>query len=106
MSEKSDKAEKPMPENPAKPKSYIPSYLLIGATLGGTLTYITNKPEFLVISVPGSIGMGMLKDANVHNNDSNSNVASAGLKGIALYTLGPFCCVAAAGIFIAIMFKN
>lgn len=81
----------------ASQPSYILPYTMIGATVGGTLSYLTKSPVYLAISLPIGAACGMIKDANVKNNITSSN-ASAATKIATIYVLGPpllliTCCV-------------
>ena len=62
-----------------KPRSYILPSCLIGITIGATLTYTTEKIEFAIISIPLSLGYGLLRDTNIANGESQ-NMTNALIK--------------------------
>jgi hypothetical protein len=68
--------------------SYVPPYTLISATVGGLLSYATEKPIFIIASIPIGIGCGMVRNNNAERPQANSFGTSL-VKSTALYVLGP-----------------
>jgi hypothetical protein len=85
-------------------RSYILPYTVLGATTGLTLSYITNKPEFVIICTASSVGLGLLRDTNIENGE-NQNMQNSIIKATSIYVLGPMAFISACGIALAIMMK-
>jgi flagellar biosynthesis protein FliR len=86
-------------------QSYILPYTILGLTTGCTLSYVTNKLEFALICTTCSIGLGLLRDANVENGESQ-NINNSVIKATSIYVLGPLAFISACGIGLAIAFKK
>ena len=87
--------------------SYILPYSLIFTTGGGLLTYITDKPVFLIASIPLGIGAGMIRGNNVQadmNKTSSNSIGNSIVKSTFIYVLGvPALLIAlSAGVMLSI----
>jgi hypothetical protein len=83
--------------------SYVLPYLIIGGTIGGTLSYLARTPTFFIIGMGIGIGSGMIRDRNIRNN---VNIANTGLKAITVYKLGIPIIVIVSAIGIALCVKR
>lgn len=86
-------------------KSYLLPYTILGFTAGATLLYTTEKLVFLPICFCGALGLGMLRDANVENGESQ-NIGNNAIKATAIYILGPMSFIIAGGLVLSIVHKK
>lgn len=88
--------------------SYVVPYGLMGATIGGTITYATNSPIFFVVGVSLGVCSGMIRDRNIktQSNNTGSTMASTGLKIAGIYVLGTPILILACGLGIVLCFKR
>lgn len=86
-------------------RSYLLPYSILGLTTGCTLSYLTNKPEFAVICSSASVGLALLRDTNIEN-DENKNMQNSIIKATSIYVLGPMAFISACGIALAIVLKK
>ena len=84
--------------------SYVLPYTLISTTIGGILTYASEKPIFLIASIPIGIGCGMIRNNNVERPQTN-NFGTSLVKSTALYVMGPPILILAVtgGIILSLM---
>ncbi len=64
--------------------SYILPYGLVGATIGGTLTYATDRPIYLVICTSFGVAGGMIRNNNVKNKTDGNHLNSQ-IDNLSLY---------------------
>ena len=86
-------------------KSYLTPYVILGATAGGTFSYVTDNAVFIPICLGCSVGMATLRDANIENNEQN-NKGNQLIKAVSIYVLGPLAVIVLGGISITIAYKK
>jgi F0F1-type ATP synthase assembly protein I len=84
--------------------SYVIPYALVGGTIGGTLSYASENPVFLIAGTLLGVAGGMIRNNNVKNKCDSTGHGNNAVKAVGLYVLGPYILAGACalGLFLCI----